>query len=125
MARGKAADRGEGARGRGRGGREKTAPPRVGEESLGLYTDCLQEEDRAALAQVSGSGLEQEMAVVRLLIRRAIADGRPAREVAQLLTCLSGLLKTQHVIAGKNAKQLDEALAAALDAIAVEMGIAE
>jgi hypothetical protein len=123
MARGKAADRGEGARGRGR--REEKAPPPACAEPLGLYGDCLGEDDRAALAQVSGRGLEHELAVVRVLIRRAIADGRPSREVAQLLTCLAGLLKTQHVIAGKNAKQLDEALAAALDAIAVELGIGE
>lgn len=107
-----------------RGGGHKGAKQTVSaDEGAGLYLDCLGEGDRLALTLAGGSGLEQEMAVVRLLIRRAILDGRPAREVAQLLNCLAGLLKTQHVLAGKNAKQLDEALAAALDAIAAEIGV--
>lgn len=124
MARGRARDKGEPARDGGRRERQTPAPAQAGAaDLLGLYAGCLDDEERTALVQVAGSGLEQELAVVRVLIRRAIVEGRPAREVAQLLTCLSQLLKTQHVIGGKNAKQLDEALAAALDAIGAEMGV--
>ncbi len=97
-----------------------TAKAQAGEE--GLYAGLLDEGERAALALAAGCGLEQELAVVRVLIRRALVEGRPAREVTALVDCLGRALKTQHVLQGKAAKQLDEALAAALDAIAVEMG---
>lgn len=122
MVRVKATDKGGEARDRVRGRQRRavTVPAAV-EASEGLYAGCLEEEDREALARARDGGLEQEMAVVRVLIRRAIVEGRPAREVAQLLTCLSQLLKTHHVISGHNAKQLDDALAAALDAIGAEM----
>ncbi len=113
---------------------ERSIPPagalrrsrRAAKRLRGLYADCLDEDERALLAQALASasgGLEEELAVARVLIRRAIIDGRPAREVTALLNCLAGLLKTQHVLSGHNAKQLDEALAAALDAISVELGV--
>ncbi|MHB1007554.1 MAG: hypothetical protein ACYC3S_18225 [Chloroflexota bacterium] len=92
--------------------------------ALGLYADLLDEGERTALALAADCGIEQELSVVRVLIRRALIEGRPTREVAGLVDCLARLLKTQHVLKGKAAKQLDEALAAALDAIAAEMGAA-
>lgn len=123
MVRGKARANDELVSARRRGKPQGAAAPcQQAAGAGGPYTDCLTGDERAALAQVAGSGLEQEMAVVRVLIRRAIVEGRPARDVAHLLNCLSHLLKTQHVISGKNAHRLDEALAAALDAIGAELG---
>lgn len=89
---------------------------------LGLYEGCLDEEGRAALARALAAGLDQETALLRVLIRRALLEGKPATQVAYLVDCLARLLKTQHVLSGKVGKQLDEAIAAALDAIAAEMG---
>ncbi len=88
-----------------------------------LYGGCLDQADQAALAAALAAGLDEETALLRVLIRRALLEGRPAQQVAYLISVLANLVKTQHVLAGKSAKQLDEALAAALDAIAAEMGV--
>lgn len=89
----------------------------------GLYETALDPADRAALESALAAGLDAETALMRVLIRRALVEGRPAAQVAYLVSVLAQIVKTQHVLAGKSAKQLDEALAAALDAIAAEMGV--
>ncbi|MHB1415428.1 MAG: hypothetical protein ACYC1C_09260 [Chloroflexota bacterium] len=104
--------------------------PSVGEgepgeaRAEGLYAACLDDEERQALERALAAGLDEETALLRVLIRRALLEDKPATQVAYLIATLSQLLKTQHVIAGQAAKQLDEALAQALDAIAAEMGAA-
>ncbi|MDA8218222.1 MAG: hypothetical protein M0Z94_11460 [Dehalococcoidales bacterium] len=90
----------------------------------GLYAACLDDEERQALERALAAGLDEETALLRVLIRRALLQDKPATQVAYLVQTLSQLLKTRHVIAGQAAKQLDEALAQALDAIAAEMGAA-
>lgn len=89
----------------------------------GLYGGCFDPADQAALSSAIAAGLDEETALMRVLIRRALLEGRPAQQVAYLISVLANLVKTQHVLAGKSAKQLDEALANALDAIAAEMGV--
>ena len=89
----------------------------------GLYAACLDEADQAALARALGAGLDEETALLRVLIRRALLEGQPATQVAYLVNSLASLLKTRHVLAGKVGKQLDEAITAALDAIAAESGV--
>ena len=102
------------------GGKEIAA---AGEHAAGLYDECLDAADRAALDRATAAGLDHETALLRVLIRRALIEGKPATQIAYLVDCLTRLLKTRHVLAGKSAKQLDEALAAALDAVAAELGV--
>ncbi|MHB1133734.1 MAG: hypothetical protein ACYC4L_15280 [Chloroflexota bacterium] len=93
-------------------------------EALGLQNEPLSAADRAHLTAAAGEGLAAETQILRLLIRRALDEGRPAGQVADLIDCLARVLRTQHALSGTNAKQLDEALANALDKIAAEIGVA-
>lgn len=88
----------------------------------GFYEDFFDEETRALLQNAAGNGLSAEAELVRVLIRRALAEGKPASQVAELCETLARLLKTQHALQGKNVRDLDQALGVALDAIAREMG---
>lgn len=88
----------------------------------GPYEDLFDDEDRAALARALDAGLSHEAALLRVLIRRAVSEGRPSAQVAQLAGTLARLLRTQAGLGRQHVRDLDEALAAALDAIAREIG---
>lgn len=90
--------------------------------SPGPYDVCLDEEGKAAIARALAAGLDDETALLRVLIRRALLEGKPSTQVAYLVNTLASVMKTHHVLTGKVGKQLDEAITAALDAIATEMG---
>ncbi|MCL5110598.1 MAG: hypothetical protein M1401_17375 [Chloroflexi bacterium] len=102
--------------------RRSAASPQTTAINVGPYEDCLTPADRDALSRATATGLDEETALLRVLIRRALVEGKPATQVAYLVDCLTRLLKARHVLTGKAAKSLDEALAKALDAIAAEMG---
>ena len=98
-------------------GRKQRQPGTPGPEK-----SPVSEVDRARLAAAAEEGLAAETRILRLLIRQAMDEGHPAGEIARLIDCLARVLRTKHVLTGANAKQLDEALATALDKIAVEIG---
>ncbi|MHB9092591.1 MAG: hypothetical protein ACYC7H_14345, partial [Chloroflexota bacterium] len=59
----------------------------------------------------------------RALIQRSVAAGADPLRTSRLMDCLARLLRVQASLTGANGRQLDQALANALDAIAAELGI--
>lgn len=109
----------------GQGGVAKSGP---GATARHFYLDLFTAEERAALAgAVEGNDLEQEVRLLRVLIRRAVAEGGPKgtslETVSRALGRLAQMMRVQHVIAGEAAKSLDEALAKVLEEIATEVGL--
>jgi hypothetical protein len=89
-----------------------------------LYESLFSEDERAALKEaVEGNDLQQEVELLRVLIRRGVAEGLDLETLSRALGRLAQLLRVQHVIAGQAAQSLDEALAKALEEIANEVGL--
>jgi len=89
-----------------------------------LYEDLFSADERAALADaVASSDLEQEVALLRVLIRRGVAEGVDLETLSRSLGRLVQMLRVQRVIQGQAAKSLDEALGRVLEEIGNEMGI--
>src|SRR5579883_2642441 len=89
-----------------------------------LYEDLFSADERAALADaVASSDLEQEVALLRVLIRRGVAEGVDLETLSRSLGRLAQMLRVQRVIQGQAAKSLDEALGRVLEEIGNEMGI--
>lgn len=113
----------------GQGGVAKSGPGPGGTPTARhFYLDLFTAEERAALAgAVEGNDLEQEVRLLRVLIRRAVAEGgpkgTPLETVSRALGRLAQMMRVQHVIAGEAAKSLDEALAKVLEEIATEVGL--
>jgi hypothetical protein len=89
-----------------------------------LYQDLFTSDERAALAGAAESNdLEQELGLLRVLIRRSVAEGLDLETVSRSIARLAQVLRVQHVVKGQAAKNLDEALARALEEIGNELGI--
>lgn len=89
-----------------------------------LYQSLFSEDERAALKEaVEENDLQQEVELLRVLIRRGVAEGLDLETLSRAMGRLAQLLRVQHVIAGQAAKNLDEALAKALEEIASEVGL--
>ncbi len=106
-------------------GSQRPASPRgVTRTARRLYESLFSAEERAALKEaVEGNDLQQEVELLRVLIRRGVAEGLDLETLSRAMGRLGQLLRVQHVIAGQAAKSLDEALAKALEEIAAEIGL--
>ena len=101
---------------RGRRGRRG----RVG----GFYARCFSDEELAELAGAGIASIDDEVALLKIAIRRAVEEGADLRELAAGTDALGRALKVQYGLKGKAAQGLDEALARALDEIGKELGMA-
>ena len=117
---------GEGAR-RGRGARAEGGTGRRGRETAEarrLYQDLFSDAERAALAGAAErQDLDQELELLRVLIRRSVAEGQDLELVSRSIGRLAQALRIQRVLKGEAAKNLDEALARALEEIGNQLGI--
>src|SRR5262249_17747040 len=116
---------GEGAR-RGRGARAEGGTGRRGRETAEarrLYQDLFSDAERAALAGAAErQDLDQELELLRVLIRRSVAEGQDLELVSRSIGRLAQALRIQRVLKGEAAKNLDEALARALGEIGNQRG---
>lgn len=107
-----------------RGGPEGDPRSRPSAVARRLYQSLFSEEERKALAgAVEGNDLEQEVELLRVLIRRGVAEGVDLETLSRSLGRLAQILRVQHVIRGQAAKNLDDALARALAEIANELTV--
>jgi hypothetical protein len=112
------------AKGRLRAGGSRGKGARANEAARRLYQDRFTSEERAALTGAAESNdLEQELGLLRVLIRRGVADGQDLETVSRSIARLAQALRVQHVLKGQAARNLDEALARALEEIGNELGI--
>lgn len=89
-----------------------------------LYGGLFSDEERAALAgALEQDDLEQELQLLRVLIRRAVAEGLDLETISRSIGRLAQAARIQHVLRGDAAKSLDAALARALEEIGNELGI--
>jgi len=89
-----------------------------------LYFDLFTPDERAALADAAeDNDLHQELALLRMLIRRGVAEGVDLETISRAMGRLAQMMRVQHVIRGQAVKNLDDALAKALEEIANEMGM--
>lgn len=89
-----------------------------------MYEDLFSEEEREALlGAVQSADLEGEVALLRVLIRRGVAEGVDLETLSRSIARLAQAMRVQHVIRGQSAKNLDEALARVLDEIGSELGV--
>lgn len=103
-------------RGRGRAGRGDAARARK------LYEDLFAPDERAALAGAAErDDLEEEVTLLRVLIRRGVAQGVDLETMSRSIGRLAQALRVQRVLKGEAAKSLDEALAKALELIGEEL----
>jgi len=109
--------------------REKKRRSRRGETRreegwAGFYADlCTPEELDDLTAALENPGLDDEIALLKVLIKRAVAAGAGAHTVTPAVNALVRALKVRHTLKGDAARNLDEALARALTEIGHELGI--
>jgi hypothetical protein len=118
---------GEGTR-RGRGARAEGGAARhrgrETAEARRLYQDLFSDAERAALAGAAErQDLDQELELLRVLIRRSVAEGQDLELVSRSIGRLAQALRIQRVLKGEAAKNLDEALARALEEIGNQLGV--
>lgn len=99
-------------------------PARARAEARRLYEDLFEPAERAALTGAAErEDLEQEVELLRVLIRRGVAQGLDLETLSRSIGRLAQALRIQRVLKGEAAKSLDEALARALEEIGNELGI--
>jgi hypothetical protein len=106
-----------------RGGKVGRAPA-TARSALGGYGDLFSAPERASLEEALTAGdLTEEVALLRVLVRRAVESGESLETVSRALARLGQLLKLQHVLSGDSARSLDDALARVLQEIGAEIGM--
>lgn len=106
--------------------RRRTKSPRrdADEAPSGFYADlCTAEELDDLTAALGNLGLDDEIALLKVLIRRAVAAGAGAHTIIPAVNALVRALKVRHALRGQEARNLDEALSQALTEIGDELGI--
>jgi hypothetical protein len=95
---------------------------RSSEAARRFYDDLFTDEERDSLdgALLAGD-LTQEIALLRIVVRRAVAVGEPTETISRAIARLGQILRVQHVLSGDAARGLDEALAKVLEEISAEM----
>ena len=93
-----------------------------------LYDEALSPEERVALAIARlAEGLDDEIAVTRLMIVRAIGEEGnkkvPPEEYAPLVEALCRQLRTRRQVGGESADSMLGAVSTLLDEIVTEMGL--
>ncbi|HZU05895.1 MAG TPA: hypothetical protein VFB73_07975 [Chloroflexota bacterium] len=92
----------------------------------GLYSQQLTPEERLALATARAvEGLDEEIAVTRLMILRALRQqNTPPATYVRLVEALCRQLRVQRQLRGGSAEGLAAALGKVLDEVANELGLA-
>ena len=67
--------------------------------------------------------VDDAMMVLAYALRQAVAEGAEAKEIIRACDSYVKALMARHKISGQAAQSLEQAIEAALDAIAVELGI--
>jgi hypothetical protein len=103
------------------------APPAAARERRprargGMYSRLFTDEEVAELATSEMSSIDDEVALLKIAIRRALELGASLREIGAGTDALGRALKVQYALKGKSAQSLDEALARALEEVGREMG---
>jgi hypothetical protein len=108
----------------GRAGRKRTRPVGASGTERKLYEELFTAEERAALAgAVENNDLEQELGLLRVLIRRGVAEGLDLETLSRSIARLAQARRVQHVVRGQAARNLDAVLARALEEIGNELGL--
>ena len=108
----------------GRLRRKLVRPPGSSATERKLYRDLFTSEERAALAgALETNNLEEELGLLRVLIRRGVAEGLDLETLSRSIARLAQALRVQHVVRGQAARNLDDALARALEEIGNELGL--
>lgn len=89
----------------------------------GFYDEIFTPDERAAADGVSGDSLEEEIRMLKLLIRRGLVEGSSRSSITSTVDALVRAVRVQHILKGTAAKNLEEALAAALNDIGGELGL--
>ncbi|MCL5074201.1 MAG: hypothetical protein M1136_00905 [Chloroflexi bacterium] len=90
----------------------------------GFYAHIFTPAEQADLAAALGDpSLADEIALLKVLIRRALAEEPDLKMVRAAVDTLCRALKVQYALRGKAARNLEEALAKALDEIGNELGM--
>ncbi len=96
-----------------------TAPPQPGT----FYTDQLTSEDQAALARAAAlTGVDAEIAVLRVLIRRVLTLG-DVEAARRGIDTLCRTLKIRHALDEQSSGQLADTLGRVLDTIAEDEAV--
>jgi hypothetical protein len=102
----------------------------------GFYTQNFSPAERKGLAAVKGAVLEEEIALLRVLIKRFAdqilssqdvgLDGssRHLAVISEAMQRLAGLLRTHHMLGGSDNDTLAEALSLAIEQVSAEMALA-
>jgi hypothetical protein len=89
-----------------------------------LYGDLFSADERSSLGQALVAGdLSEEVALLRVLVHRAVESGESLETISRALARLGQLLKLQHVLSGDSARSLDDALARVLQEVGAEIGL--
>ena len=110
----------------GGSGRSPGAPEgNVNARVHGFYSKHLTTEELEDLAVVAAAaaGLEDEIGLLRVRIRRALAEGCDLDQVSRALGRLTQMLKAQRQISGEAADSFQQALAEVLDGLEEELGL--
>jgi hypothetical protein len=91
----------------------------------GFYAGHLTTEELEDLAVVAAAaaGLEDEIGLLRVRIRRALAEGCGLDQVSRALGRLTQMLKAQRQISGEAADSFQQALAEVLDGLEEELDL--
>jgi hypothetical protein len=104
--------------------RKRDQPTRLPESGREMYGSLFTAEEQVALAGgVDSNDLKQELELLRVLIRRGVAEGVDLETVSRSIARLAQALRVQHVVRGQAARNLDEALARVLEEIGNELGL--
>lgn len=100
--------------------------PRARQTPASFYATDLDPADQADLHHAHRLiALEEELALARLLLKRALRDGASLRDLGHLLDHLTRLVRTQHAVRGQAAQNLESALARLLTEVATELGLGD
>lgn len=92
-----------------------------GDESF--YAELFTPDEAADLARAGAeSSLAGEIELLRVAIRRAVAEGESLETIGRSVQRLAQALKVQRALRGQGARELEEMLARVLDEIAGELG---
>ena len=101
---------------------KRDRPARTPESGRELYGGLFTSEEQAALADgVESNDLEPELDLLRVLIRRGVAEGVDLETVSRSIARLAQALRVQHVVRGQASRSLDEALPRVLEEVRDEL----
>lgn len=107
-------------------GRRAGAPEgNVSAQTHGFYSKHLTAEEIEDLAVVAAqaAGLEDEIGLLRVRIRRALYEGIELDQVSRALGRLTQMLKAQKVLSGEAADRFQAAFAEVLEGLTEELGL--